>query len=416
MHRGLFIPILAMIIVFLDVYVYQAVRILISRFSLWARRVAVSGYWAITAITLTVIGVFAFLEDTFPNRVIRNIIVVWILIHILSKTLATVFVLADDLIRIVRFAGRKVLQFTDKKVVIPGKPISRSEFLAKSAVIAGAIPAVTMGLGMLGGAYNFRLRKKTIFLPHLPSEFDGIRIGQLSDIHAGSFYSKSPIESGLNLLMEEKPDIIFFTGDLVNDHAKEVEPYMGLLKMVKAPLGVYSVLGNHDYGDYESWPSAEAKRQNLQKLIAFEREIGWDLLMNENRIIKVDGQALAVIGVENWGKGRFQKYGDLQKAYVNAGAPVKLLLSHDPSHWDAQVRPGYGDIDITFSGHTHGFQFGVEIGNFKWSPSQYMYEQWAGLYQKGNQYIYVNRGFGFIGYPGRVGIWPEVAIIELKKG
>lgn len=415
MHRGLFIPILVTIIILLDIYVYQAVKVFISDFSIVAKRIVIVSYWSLTVLTLSGIGLFVFLEDTFPNRFLRNIILVWILIHFLSKTLAVIFVLADDLLRLVRFAIQKMTQFADKKAAIPGKPITRSEFLAKSAVIAGAIPAITMGMGMLTGAYNFRVRKKTIVLPNLPSEFDGIRIGQLSDIHAGSFYNKSGIESGFDLLLDEKPDVIFFTGDLVNNHANEVEPYTDLFKRVKAPLGVYAVLGNHDYGDYQTWPSAEAKRKNLENLIAFEREMGWDVLMNENRLITVDGQALSVIGVENWGKGRFQKYGDLQKAYVDADAPVKLLLSHDPSHWDAQIRPGFGDIDVTFAGHTHGFQFGVEIGGFQWSPSQYMYEQWAGLYQKGQQYIYVNRGFGFIGYPGRVGIWPEVTVIELIR-
>jgi len=220
----------------------------------------------------------------------------------------------------------------------------------------------------------------------------------------------------IDLLISEKPDLVFFTGDLVNDVANEVKDYKDLFAKVKAPLGVYSTLGNHDYGDYRSWPSVEKKKKNLEALIQSHKEMGWDILLNENRTLKVDGEEIAIIGVENWGAGRFSKYGDLEKAYKGAeDKPVKLLLSHDPSHWDAQIRPDFGDIDITFAGHTHGFQFGIEIGDFRWSPSKYIYKQWADLHQAGNQYLYVNRGFGFIGYPGRIGILPEVTLFELKK-
>jgi predicted MPP superfamily phosphohydrolase len=210
--------------------------------------------------------------------------------------------------------------------------------------------------------------------------------------------------------------MIFFTGDLVNNESAEVVDYIDVFNKLKAPLGVFSVTGNHDYGDYRQWESTAAKRQNFKDLIEAHRLLGFDLLMNENRLIGREGEKIAIIGNENWGGGRFPKYGKLDTAYRGTEeAAVKLLLSHDPSHWDAQVRPNYPDIDIAFAGHTHGFQFGVEIGNFKWSPSQYAYKQWAGLYQEGNQYLYVNRGFGFLGYPGRIGMPPELTIIELKR-
>jgi hypothetical protein len=219
------------------------------------------------------------------------------------------------------------------------------------------------------------------------------------------------------MFLKEKPDLIFFTGDLVNNETSEVKEYLEIFSKLQAPLGVYSVTGNHDYGDYKSWSSKEAKENNFQDLIQAHNLMGFDLLMNENRIIELSGDKLAILGIENWGAGRFAKYGKLQEAYAGTEeASVKLLLSHDPSHWDAQVRPNYPDIDVAFAGHTHGFQFGVEIGNFKWSPSQYVYKQWADLYQEGNQYLYVNRGFGYIGYPGRVGIPPELTVIELKRG
>ena len=249
----------------------------------------------------------------------------------------------------------------------------------------------------------------------LPKQFHGLKIGQLSDIHSGSFFNKKAVEGGVNLLLQEKPDLFVFTGDLVNNETSEVRDYKDIFSKATAPLGAFSTLGNHDYGDYRRWDSASAKQQNLDDIVRVHKEMGWDLLRNENRTLEIDGEKLSLIGVENWGAGRFAKYGDIASAYTNSEADTKILLSHDPSHWDAQIRPDYQDIDLMLAGHTHGFQFGVEIGNFKWSPSQYIYKQWADLYTEGDQHLYVNRGFGFIGYPGRVGILPEVAILELVK-
>ena len=218
------------------------------------------------------------------------------------------------------------------------------------------------------------------------------------------------------MLMREKADVVFFTGDLVNNEASEVKEYIDIFSKIRAPLGVFSVTGNHDYGDYKSWSSAEIKQRNFQDLVAAHRHMGYDILMNEHRFLEQGGEKIAIVGNENWGGGGFAKYGKLEKAYQGTReAAVKLLLSHDPSHWDHQVRKIYPDIDMMFAGHTHGFQFGVEIGNFKWSPSQYAYKQWAGLYKEGSQYLYVNRGFGYIGYPGRIGIPPELTIVELKR-
>jgi predicted MPP superfamily phosphohydrolase len=249
----------------------------------------------------------------------------------------------------------------------------------------------------------------------LPKAFDGIRIAQLSDIHTGSFHNKQAVKNGVDLLIDEKPDMVFFTGDLVNNETKEVRDYIDVFSKVKAPLGVFSSTGNHDYGDYRNWSSPSAKQKNFEDLKKAHKNMGWDLLLNENRALRVDGDEISIIGVENWGAGRFSKYGDLKRAYEGAEeTPFKILLSHDPSHWDAQIRKEFKDIDLTLSGHTHGFQFGVEIGNLKWSPSQYIYKQWAGLYSEEDQYIYVNRGFGYIGYPGRIGILPEITILELQ--
>jgi hypothetical protein len=276
---------------------------------------------------------------------------------------------------------------------------------------------VAMIYGIVSGAHDYRIRRLKLWFTKLPSAFDGLKIIQIADIHSGSFYNKTAVKGGVEMLMNEKPDVVFFTGDLVNSETREVNAYINVFDKIKAPLGVFSTTGNHDYGDYRLWPTLEAKQRNFKDLIEAHRLLGWDLLMNEHRFLESNGEKLAIIGIENWGTGRFPKYGKLDKAYKGAeDSAVKILLSHDPSHWDAQVRPEYPDIDLVLAGHTHGFQFGVEMGDVKWSPSQYMYKQWAGLYQEGNQYLYVNRGYGYIGYPGRIGILPEITVIELKKG
>lgn len=418
MNRTLFISILAIFILLLDIYVFQAVKNVSTGLSPGWRKLAYIAYWSLTVITFAgIIALNLFDVESF-SKTLRNFIFVWIFIHFIAKTFAVLFLLIDDLVRLIRWAVYKISASAKNETVLSaGKKINRSEFLSRAALVAGAIPAVSMSFGILGGAHNYRVHRKTVYLPDLPKEFDGIRIGQLSDIHSGSFFNKKAVNGGVEMFLNEKPDVIFFTGDLVNDSSEEIKDYFDVFKQVKAPLGVFSTLGNHDYGDYRQWPSQEAKRKNLQDLFQAHSDLGWDLLNNENRTITVDNASIGIIGVENWGKGRFPKYGDLKKAYQGMQQlPTKLLLSHDPSHWNKQVIPGYKDIDMTFSGHTHGFQFGVEIGDWKWSPSKYVYEQWAGLYQQENQYLYVNRGFGFIGYPGRIGIWPEVTIIELRKG
>ena len=376
------------------------------------RRIIYIGYWSITVAAFG--GVLAYnLLAIEQLKSLRSFILVFVFVNFVSKLVGSLFLFTGDLVR----AGQWLIaQFSDGASDVTHSP-SRSDFLAKSTLIATAIPATVMGFGIISGAYDYRIRRKTIYLPNLPKAFDGIRLGQLSDIHSGSFFDKVAVKGGVDMLMAEKPDVVFFTGDIVNNKTEEIKDYTGVFNKVKAPLGVYATLGNHDYGDYASWPSKEAKRKNLQDLITAERQMGWDMLLNENRFLKVDGEQIAIIGIENWGAGRFQKYGDLDKAYRGTeNASTKILLSHDPSHWDAQVRPNYPDIDLMLAGHTHGMQFGVEIGDFRWSPSKYIYKQWADLYEEGQQYLYVNRGFGFIGYPGRVGILPEITIIELKSG
>ena len=329
------------------------------------------------------------------------------------------FVLLDDLRRLFTWAVDAVQHVLRPPAAQPaaasGQKMTRSEFLSRTGVIVATAPVVMLSKGIISGAYDYQLREVALTIPNLPKAFHGLRIGQLSDIHSGSFFNPTAVKGGVEMLLKAKPDLIAFTGDLVNDRADEMADYQRIFAQVKAPLGVYSVLGNHDYGDYTSWPSAQAKARNLQHIKDLQRAMGWRLLLNEHELLTQGGEQLAIIGVENWGAGRFVKHGDLQQAAQGTEqAATKILLSHDPSHWDAQVRPQYADIDLTLAGHTHGMQMGIEVGSFKWSPSQYIYEQWAGLYQKGPQQIYVNRGFGYHGFPGRVGILPEVTILELR--
>lgn len=412
MNKIYLVIIFSIVLVLLDIYVWQAVSIIMKSWRPVYRQVGRIVFWSFTVGSLILMWLYNFGPQLWFKGSSRSFILTFLFINYISKFFALLPIFFDDITRGVKsIAGI----FSKEREKIGGTPIPRSEFLAKSAIVVGALPLTTMSFGILTGAHDYKIRRKTVYLPNLPKEFDGITIGQLSDIHSGSFFNKTAVEGGVEMFLAEKPDMIFFTGDLVNNETSELKEYFNTFNKLKAPHGVYSVTGNHDYGDYRNWPSEQAKNKNFQDLVAAHKGMGYDILMNEHRYLEIGGERIAIIGVENWGKGRFQKHADLNKATRGVEAPVKLLLSHDPSHWDAQIRPQKPDIDITFSGHTHGFQFGVEIGNFQWSPSQYIYKQWAGLYQEENQYIYVNRGFGYLGYPGRIGMPPELTILTLKR-
>lgn len=356
------------------------------------------------------------------NPIARNFIFSAVFINLIFKLLMTIFLFLEDVVRWVAFAWSKL--FTEKSPISEAIELtstnlmSRSAFFTKTAIAISSTPVLALTYGIVSGAYDYRVKKIRLTLPNLPKSFEGLRIAQISDIHSGSFYNKRAVKGGVEMLMAEKPDLVFFTGDLVNNTADEAKDYVPIFKDIKAPLGVYSTLGNHDYGDYVAWSSIEAKWKNLADLKQAHTELGWKLLMNEHRMLEQGGDKIAILGIENFGaKGRFPKYGKMNLAHPGTGdAAVKLLLSHDPSHWDYEVRTKYPDIDVMFSGHTHGMQFGIDSQLFKWSPVQYMYKQWAGLYKEGKQHLYVNRGYGFIGYPGRVGILPEITIMELVRG
>lgn len=404
----------AILFVLIDFYMFQAVLNVSKNYTPVWKTTFRYAFWIPTIISLFALLWWAVADPYKYGASVRSWMITGLAAFYISKTMGVLVLFIDDIQRGVQWVASLFQKSTSAG--LPGNAIPRSEFLSKTALVAASLPFGAMAYGIISGAHDYRIRRVTVKLPDLPKSFDGLRIGQLSDIHSGSFYNKTAVTGGIEMMMAQKPDLIFFTGDLVNNKAEEVKEYFDVFSKLKAPLGVFSVTGNHDYGDYSQWDTANAKRKNFSDFMAAHKLMGYNLLMNDHRFIQQGADKIAIIGIENWGAGRFSKYGKLDKAHAGTEeAAVKLLLSHDPSHWDAQVRPHYPDIDIAFAGHTHGFQFGVEIGGIKWSPSQYIYKQWAGLYKEGRQHLYVNRGFGFLGYPGRVGMPPELTIMELKR-
>lgn len=344
----------------------------------------------------------------FTSNHARNWFVNIFAIILITKFAISLFFIFSELTRKTRNSIKKPSPEVD---------LSRREFSSKMALGLASIPFFSLQWGLFRTAYNFKLHEVSVKLHNLPKTFRGFKIVQISDIHTGSLQSHHQLQKAIELILVQKPDIICFTGDLVNNRTDEVYPYLADLRKLKAPYGVLSILGNHDYGDYETWSSDSEKQQNLVAMHEVHKQLGWNLLLNKHLSIEKDGEKLHFIGVENWGANlHFPKYGKLNQAYQGLEqADTKILLSHDPSHFDTEVTEHFKDIQLTLSGHTHGFQFGIEIpGYVKWSPSQYIYKQWAGLYRKGNQQVYVNRGLGCLGYMGRIGIRPEVTVITLE--
>jgi hypothetical protein len=292
----------------------------------------------------------------------------------------------------------------------------RSLLVSRAALVLSAIPFFSFLFGVTKGKYNYKVRRTKLVLKELPEAFDGFTITQISDIHSGSFDSKNGVKRGIELINAQQSDLFVFTGDLVNNKATEIEPWIDIFKTIKAKHGKFSILGNHDYGDYIQWRSAEEKVQNLDRLKINHKKLGFKLLLDEHVLIEKEKETITLLGVENWGLG-FGQRGNLNKALHGVDQKsIKILLSHDPSHWDAEVKKRPEHIHLTLSGHTHGMQFGIELFGWKWSPVKYRYRNWAGLTEEKGRNLYVNRGFGFLGFSGRVGIWPEITVIELKKG
>ena len=409
-----FLTILFLVVLLLDYYCYKAINSTFKNWSIKLRRYFAGFWWIINSGLI--IGVFcAIYLNLFLTM--RAIILVAFFLLAIGKIFMLPFLLIDDLRRLAIKIFQRCKKPAQKNPISNAEPISRSAFLVKAGLLAGAIPLSSLSWGIISGAYDYQIKRVKLKLPNLPHAFDGIKLAQISDIHSGSFYNKTAVKGGVDMLMAEKPDFIFFTGDLVNNLTGEVKNYQDIFSKVKAPLGVYSTLGNHDYGDYYFGKgNSPQKVKNLKDMVAVHKIMGYNLLMNEHRRLKVNGEEIGILGIENWGMGRFAKYGKMNLTVRNTDdLPVKLLLSHDPSHWREQVLKEYKDIDVMFSGHTQGCQFGIRTESIQWSPIQYVYKEWAGLYQEQHQQLYVNVGYGFLGYPGRVGILPEITIFELTR-
>ncbi len=415
-EQALNITLIVTILLLIDLYVLHGIR---GAFKKW--KLPHSGdftffYWFISILLIT--GLLLAVYINLGVGIRAATLMAFFLIF-LGKISFLPFLMIDDLRRML-VLRRNRLKRKSEDISIPPQEhaIPRSEFLMKAGLLAGAIPLAAIKISMPKGLYDYHVKYQTMYLPNLPKAFDGIKLGQVSDIHSGSFYNKKAVLGGVEMLLKEKPDFIFFTGDLVNGQSSEMNDYQDIFSKVKAPLGVYSSLGNHDYGDYGTWPSIADKKKDHQDLMATHKNMGWNLLLNEHRRLKVNGEEIGILGVENWGElSMFPKYGRMDLTTKNTDdLPVKLLLSHDPSHWRGEVLPQYPQIDAMFSGHTHGMQFGVRTEHFQWSPIEYVYKEWAGHYQEGKQQLYVNVGYGFVGLAGRVGILPEITIFTLKAG
>jgi len=412
-NSGFFFFLLA-IMALLDIYIFQVIQVVLPASSK-ARLIIVIGYWVVSISALIIFALIPYVHfDSWPRWLVTygRAIVLGLFA---SKIFAALFFVIDDVRRVITWGFGKLTNSSTVEIARNGDGISRSVFLSWLGLAVGGGIFTTLVYGF-GNKYRYQVKRMKMSFNNLPAAFKGLRIVHISDIHSGSFMDKAAVEKGVKKILKEKPDMILFTGDLVNDRASEMTDYIDVFNKLQAPLGVYSTLGNHDYGDYVRWDSHEAKKENLEQLKQVHKQMGWRLLMNEHVVLEKGNDRIALLGIENWSaKGNFGRYGKMEDAYPGSEQyPFKILMSHDPSHWDAEVRTKYADIDLTLAGHTHGMQFGVELPGFRWSPVQYMYKQWAGLYEAGNQKLYVNRGYGFLGYPGRVGILPEITVIELS--
>ncbi len=375
-------------------------------------------HWTVPAITIIGISYITFFRYSVPPEVqmpIFHFFSGFLLLFYIPKVVFIIFKLVEDVIRITAKA-------TAKKIVKNGpvneklNTISRAQFLSRVGLITAGIPFASMIYGIGIGRFDFTVRKHILSFTNLPKAFEGFKILQLSDFHIGSFIPHiERVEQAVELVNQQEADIIVFTGDFVNNVSSEVDKFVSILSRMYARIGKYSILGNHDYGDYVRWDNPQKKVDNLIRLIDQQNNSGFDVVMNEARQIRIGDEHISLLGVENWGMPPFPQYGDLGKALSSANeSDFKVLLSHDPTHWDAQV-VGKTNIDLTLSGHTHGAQFGIEIPGWRWSPVNIRYTQWGGLYNNEQQHLYVNTGIGFIGFPGRVGMPPEITVLTLTR-
>lgn len=416
-NRGFltFFLILAGLTVLLDWYIYAGLRTFATGWQSkrW-RRVVLWGYLILSmGITLLFLMGISSLRTTTGMMPYHEWVLSFFLIGLISKIFFALVLLIGDIGRLFYGLGDNLINH-GKRANKPFFP-ARRKFISEAAILVAALPVTSLLYAMVWGKYDYRLYRETLYFDDLPDAFDGFTITQVSDIHSGSFDNKAAVQRGIDLAKAQKSDLFVFTGDLVNNAAWEIEPYIDMFKQLKAPYGQFSILGNHDYGDYIQWNSEEEKAANLERLKGQHKKLDYRLLLDENVVIEKNGQKISLVGVQNWGRG-FIQIGDLDKALRGAGNDsFKILLSHDPTHWEEKVRYHPTKIHLTLAGHTHGAQFGVEAGKLRWSPVQYRYLDWAGLIEEHGRQLYVNRGFGFLAFSGRLGIWPEVTVITLKK-
>ena len=398
-------------IVLAEYYGYQAVRTAAQHLEPGGRRGLAVGYWVLTVLVWGA-AIWAGSTRQTGNTVLKSYLMSLPLLLLASKLFMLLPLLLEDFTRLGHWAVSNSARPAGTEFV----SIPRSEFLAKLTLGLGAVPAVALLWGMLKGGTDYSVRRVQLKFPNLPPAFDGFKVLQISDLHTGSFNSTEPLERAVGIINQQGADLILMTGDLVNNRATEVEPHMPALRGIRSELPIFSSLGNHDYGDYVAWKSPADKRANLERLMRNHASMGWTLLNDTSHTIERDGDIICILGIQNSSShANFHTYGNLPKAHAASGdAPFKILLSHDPSYWETHIL-NYPDIDLTLSGHTHGMQFGVNLPFLKWSPVQYVYKQWAGLYEKGRQKLYVNVGLGFLGYPGRVGFLPEITVFELRR-
>ncbi len=423
MSRNIFPFLLPLIVTLIEYYFFTGVQTIIKDYTPQRKFTIQLVYWILSGITIFVLTATLFFPIQDWPAFFRAYIFSILFVMFVCKLIGCTFLLVDDVLRLFRWGFQFATTINEPE---KREGISRLKFLAYLSGTFFAVPFISLFYGIVRGFSQYKTHTVKLNFPNLPESFDGLKIVQISDIHTGSFADNtSYLSTAFDKVMELKPDIIFFTGDLINDNVRETDGYLPIYQKLKAPMGVYSILGNHDYGDYLEWESPAHKKANLDELKKVHAEAGWRLLLNEHVALERNGQRIALLGIENWGGNlHFTKYGKMDDTYRGTHTyDFKILLSHDPSHWNKMVKGNFKDIDLTFSGHTHGFQFGVEIpGWIKWSPVQYVYPQWAGLYKHDKQFLYVNRGLGCVGrekvsaYKGRVGIWPEITYIELKKG
>ncbi|PRZ25002.1 metallophosphoesterase [Flavobacterium granuli] len=403
------IVVLSIILLAIELYAFQALKTLVK-----SRGVLV--FYQILSLLLFVVIIYSFTQfDRSVGQTRQTMFAMaLVLVVYVPKLVLALVLLGED---IFRMGAGSVNYLIDRKDEV-GFLASRRKFVSQIGLGLAAVPFLSLIYGITVGRYNYKVIKQRIFFPDLPDAFDGFRITQISDVHSGSFDNPEKINYAIDLINEQDSDMILFTGDIVNTDAKEMHPWIDVFKGIKGhQYGKFAVLGNHDYGEYVTWPTEKAKEENFQAIKDLYGQIDFKLMLNEHAYIYKGEDKIALIGVENWGHN-FKKAGDINKASQEVDQKdFKILMSHDPSHWDYEIKNHEKNFHLTFSGHTHGMQFGIEIpGYFKWSLAQYVYAQWAGLYENLGRYVYVNRGFGYHAYPGRVGIMPEITVVELKKG